>query len=339
MPNANSVSWPVPLTRLYPFYPGQFGVPGTDSDRGLRLDSNGKVLYVDPNHVDANDQRDGTNPESPLATVAEALTQCRAYMNDVIVVMPNSDWTYGNLSAGRPLPVRESVIVTVPGVRIVGVSSSGLGVNWYPAADNATCITVRAMDVTIEGFCFWNATLAGTTGVLAQWSGPTYYGETMTVRHCSFYGLAYGIQLDYAWYCNVIDCLFDSMTTAAIHNPSVLGDPEYLTIRDCLFLDNASAINLPDSDYCDIQHNKFQDNNLAITMLAGAKNIIHENVINEDPTGANNYINLTGGGNNIVSGNWLGCTIAQYDVACSDATSGQWVNNHCTNGDTTAPPL
>jgi len=195
------------------------------------------------------------------------------------------------------------------------------------------------MDVTIEGFNFWNTVLLGTTAILAQWNTPALYGESLTVRHCSFYRLAYGIQLDYAWNCNILDCFFDGMTTQAIHNPSVLGDIETLTVRDCVFIRNASAINLPDSNFCDIQHNKFQNNALAITMLAGDRNIIHENVINDAPAGANNYINLTGGANNIVSGNWLGCSIAQYDTACSDATSGQWVNNHCTNGDAAAPPV
>ena len=58
-----------------------------------------------------------------------------------------------------------------------------------------------------------------------------------------------------------------------------------------------------------------------------------------DGTGTNNFIDLTGGGGNIVTNNWLGCTIAQYDVTCSDGTSGSWVNNHCENGDTVAAPI
>src|SRR4030042_4317809 len=157
MPSSN-VLWPVPLQRLTPWYPGQFGVPGTDSDRGLREDSNGKIVWVDPNHVDANDLRDGTNPDSPMRTVAAALTKCRPYAGDVVAVMFNACWTYSNLTLGRALPVIESVIVTTPGVRSVGVApSSSLGVPWIPAGDNLTCITVRAMDVLVEGVCFWAA--------------------------------------------------------------------------------------------------------------------------------------------------------------------------------------
>jgi hypothetical protein len=66
---------------------------------------------------------------------------------------------------------------------------------------------------------------------------------------------------------------------------------------------------------------------------------IHGNLVYGNGTGTNNFINLTGGANNLVSDNFLACTIAQYNVTCSDATSGAWINNHCTNGDTTAPPI
>lgn len=339
MPNANNVLWPTPLTRLTPFYPGQFGVPGTDSDRGLRQDSNGKILWVDPNHVDNDDRRDGTDPTCPLTTVAAALARCRAYSNDVVAVAPNSFWTYGSVLVGRATPIAETVVVTTPGVRIVGLSSGTQGVNWIATA-NSACITIRAMDVVVEGFNFWNSgAVVGSTGILAQWNSPLYFGENFTVRNCNFYHLAYGIQADYTWYCNILSNYFDGMTTAAIHNPSVFGEPDYMTIVGNFFTGNASAINLPDVSDCDIQHNKFSDNNLAITMEGADNNIVHANVINEDPTGTDNYINLDNGSGNMVSDNWLGCTIAQYDVTCDDAGSGQWVRNHCIDGETAAAPV
>jgi hypothetical protein len=318
MPSSN-VFWPTPLTRWPTLFPGQFGVPGTDSDRGLRQDSNGKIIWVDPNHVDANDQRDGTNPDSPMRTVAAALTKCRPYAGDVIAVMHNACWTYANLAVGRAIPVYESVIVTTPGIRIVGVApSSSLGVPWIPPASNATCITVRAMDVLIEGFCFWQTMLTGTTGILAQWESITlkYFGENLTIRNCFFYDLAYGIQLDYTWNCYVENNSFFGMTTAAIHNPTVYGEPSYLTIRNNVFADDALAVNLPACDH----------------------EVIQGNIFNEAAGGTNNMINLTGGVSNFVCDNYFACTIGQYDTTCSSAGSGAWVNNHATNGDITAPP-
>ena len=118
---ATNVNWPTPLTRLNPWYPGQMGVPGTDVDTGLRLNTGGKILWVDPNHVDPNDGRDGTNPISPLATVGEAINQCRPYRGDVIAVAHSGFWTYGDMTSSNITPIAETVVVDVPGVRIVGV--------------------------------------------------------------------------------------------------------------------------------------------------------------------------------------------------------------------------
>ena len=345
---ASNVNWPTPLIRWPTLFPGQQGVPGTDSDRGLRQDSNGKILWVDRNHVDANDNRDGTNPDSPLATVGAALTKCRAYMGDVIVVAFNGMWMHANTGAGlRILPVNESVIVTVPGVRIVGLAPpSSLGVPWFPAGANETCITVRAIDVLIEGFSFWQTGLAGTTAIIAEWGTPVpppvlgpYYGDNLTVRHCYFRALAYGIQLDFSYYTYVEDCRFESMTTAAIHNPSVYGEPDWCVIRNNMFTSNAADLNLPAVDSCLIENNRFMDVTAAIVLTGGSGNTIHANTIQGSPVGANNYVNLAGGANNIVSQNMLACTIAQYDTTCSDATSGSWVGNLCTNGTATAPPV
>jgi hypothetical protein len=335
---APNVNWPTPLTRLNPWYPGQFGVPGTDSETGLRLNTEGCVFWVDPNHVDANDSRDGTNPNAPLATVAAALTHCEAYRGDTIAVMHNGYWTYGNPLAAHVTPILEAVTVSVPGVRLVGVSPSSLGVPWCPSAINVACITVQALDVVIEGFNFWDGLYTGTTGILAQWDGPPW-GENVTIRHNYFYGLGYGVQLDYAWNSYIEDNTFYDMDTAAIHNPSVYGEPDYLVVRNNVFRSNPADINLPDTDSCLIENNRFLDVTAAIVLLAGDANTIHANTIQGAPGGTNNYINLTGGASNLVSGNWLACTIAQYDVTCSDATSGSWVGNFCTNGMTTAPPV
>ena len=158
MPSSN-VRMPLPLTRLSPWYPAQFGVAGAGSDRGLRLDTLGKVIYVDPNYAGATASPDGTEPDCPVSTVAAALAQCRDWCNDVILVMHNDNWTFGPaLSIGdtdRALCINESVTVTVHGVRIIGVApSAALGPVWRPATAGGTCITIHAMDVLIEGFCF-----------------------------------------------------------------------------------------------------------------------------------------------------------------------------------------
>jgi len=294
-------------------------VPGTDNDTGLRLDSNGIILYVDPNHVDNNDNRDGTDPTAPLTTVAKALTLCRAYRNDTIVVAPSSRWVHDDVTVGRATAVAEEVVVTVPGVRIVGLHpSSSLGVNWQPLTTSGVCITVQAMNVLIEGFCFWTRTVVTPVAIKSEWTGAgEYYGDNLTVRNCYFdTGLDYGIQMDFTYYANIHHNRFDGALTAAIHNLNVTGDPDYAMIHDNMFNSNTAAINLLDSSHC----------------------FIYNNLIYGDETGASNMINLTGGGGNLVAHNVLSCSKLQYLTTCSDNGSGAWVQNYCIDGPTVANP-
>jgi hypothetical protein len=318
---ASNVRWPVPLIRLNPWYPGQLGgVPGVSTETGLRTDTNGTVFYVDPNAVGVSDQRDGTDPNAPLETVAAALTHCGAYQNDVIVVAMNSAWMHGNTGVGRATRVSEEVTVNVPGVKLIGLApSSSLGVPWGPVTNGGTLITVNAMDVLVEGFCFTDplGAVGNATAIAAFWNSPPY-GDNLTVRNCYFgAGLDYGVSLDFSYYTDIHDCYFDTVQVAAIHSLDVEGDPDYCRIHDNQFLSCTAAIDLEDSNGCAIYRN----------LIYGAAG------------GTNNFIDLTGGTGNIVADNWLACTIAQYDVTCSDAASGAWINNHCTNGDPAAPPV
>jgi len=325
MPSAN-VRWPTPLTRLNPVYPGQMGVPGTDTETGLRLNTLGTIFYVDPNYPGASDARDGTNPTDPLLTVAAALTKCQPYCGDVIAVMARRNWQYGERSPSRLTDISEEVIVTVPGVRIVGISpSSTHGVYWQPASNGGVCITVDALDVLIEGFCFWNEDFTGGTGIFAEWTGlsttPTnVQGENVTVRHCHFAAdLDYGIVLDYAWWTYIHDCYFIGAGIAAIHNADVTGDPDYSQIYRNHFVNNALGISLPGVSQCNI----------------------FENLIIGNPATADSYINTSGagGGGNMVTRNSLDSTLAQYvgGNCNSNATDG-WVQNYCIDGPSIALP-
>jgi hypothetical protein len=366
MPSAN-VQWPVPLTRLNPWYPGQLGgVPGVSTETGLRTDTNGTIFYVDPNAVGVSDLRDGTDPNEPLTTVAAALTHCGAYQNDVIAVAPSSYWEHADTSVGRATPIYEEVTVTVPGVRIVGLFPPGsLGVPWQPVTDTGACITVHAMDVLIEGFCFWDDLgLTAPIGILVQWDGTDQWGDNLTVRNCFFYDLEFGIQMDYSYHSYIVDNMFYAITDTAIDNLSVVGDPDNLVVRRNDFMICSTCMDLATTGYMIIennvmndcptgivltgsgpavvQHNKIHTTTttgvVAISGAGASECMIHGNIISGNPAGTNNMINLTGGSNNVVSDNWLSCTIAQYDTTCSDAGSGSWVRNHCIDNETAAAP-
>lgn len=315
MPSAN-VRWPIPLMRFPTLWPGQFGVPGTDHTRGIRTDVNGAVFYVDPNAAGVSDQRDGTDPEGPLATVGAALLRCRAFQNDTIVVAPSSYWTYGDVSVGRALPVREEVTISTPGVRIVGRMPGSMGVPWLVTQNNGIAITVNAMDITIEGFLFWEDTYTNPVAIQLEWDGPPY-GENTVIRNNAFMdGLDYGIRMDFPYNTHIYHNTFQEAAVAAIESMDVAGDPDYSFIYENLFNYNAVAIDLEDVTRC----------------------MIVANMINGNPAGANNFIDLTGGSNNFVANNFLACSIAQYDSTCSDATSGSWLGNYCTDGSPVAPP-
>lgn len=318
-----NVQWPAPLTRLNPWYPGQFGVPGTDNETGLRQHSTGAIFYVDPNHPDPHDNRDGTDPTAPLNTVAAAINQCQPYRGDVIAVMANNSWQYGNAADGNAIAIAEEVTIDVPGVRLVGVSQSGLGVYWYPVSDGGTQITVAALDVTIEGFVFSEGpTYTGCNAIYCEWDGATLYGENLTVRHCVFDDTVdIAIQLEYSWYCNIHDNVFWECDTYGIHVDV-----------------GGSGI-----EYTVIHHNTFHDCAIAISLLGGCDhNHIYANrIYNRNAQGAgaaaNEGINTTGGAENMVCDNWFSCLLpvpanGDWDDLNTAAATDAWVGNWCMNG-------
>lgn len=279
----------------------------------------GRIFYVDPNNPYATDGGNtGQDPTVPLRTVAAAIALCAPYAGDRIVVGANDAWAYG--AHIRQIAIQESVVIpaTKGGISISALATNPLGCTWTPAAGSSNAITVYACDVLIEGFVFYPGALANCTGIFVEWNSPASFGDNLTVRNCFFeHGLDYGIRMDYAWYCQIYDNYFEGIKVAAIQSADIAGDADYCDIHDNEFYNCFAAIDLEDVSGC----------------------FIYNNRIMGDGTGANNFIDLTGGDTCLVNDNWLACTIAQYDVTCSDSTSGAWVRNHCIDGDTAANPI
>jgi len=321
---ATNVSWPVPLFRFKPGYPGQFGVPGTDSEEGIRTDTAGAVFYVNPNAPGVSDLRDGTDPQAPLNTVAAAIAKCQPYRNDVIVVSPNNSWQYGDSTDGYTTAIVEEVTLNVPGVRLVGLAPSGQGVYWYPASNGGTCITVAAIDCTIEGFFFSEGpTYTGCNAISAEWDGTTLFGENLTVRNCVFDDTVdIAIQIEYSWYCDIHHNLFLECDTYGVYTAAAGSSTEYTSIHDNWFTDvgTAAIALLGGAGHCQIYNNSIYNGNAE----AGA-------------AATNEGIDTTGGSDNIIHNNFLSCLLpvpanGDLDDFCTAAATDAWMGNWCLNG-------
>ena len=335
MPSAN-VRLPLPLVRLPTLMPGQAaGVDATGNETGLRTHVTGTCFYVDPNAIGVSDGRDGTEPNFPLQTVAAALGKCTDWHGDVVLVMMNDNWQYGPFietgTGTYTTCINESVVCTKHGVRIVGVCPSGsLGPIWRPATAGGTALTIHGMEVTVEGFAFSGFIGgAGGTAISTEWNGTTLFGENDTVRHCFFSDtIDIGIQMEWSWNMYVTDCVFQECDSYGIYTDVGGSSCAYVTIAD----------------------NWFQDCTLgAIKLLGGnASNLItRNNIFNGAAAGGaaatDLGIDLTGGGLNIVSDNWLSCAnvgggAGDYNDFCTASATDAWINNHLMNADATTNP-
>ena len=175
----------LPVVRDPTRYPGQFGVRGSDVERGLRWRSAGFVLYVNNIHPDTSDNNDGTNPDAPLNSISQAFTNLATWharygsagslhgVNSYIVVSPG---TY-----------TESLTLAATTMPDYGVLMGG-GNCKYPVIwdDNGTdCLTITAYGWKVAGFRFRPAN--AYAGVLL--SRPSGSGaEGTVVEDCFFDG-------------------------------------------------------------------------------------------------------------------------------------------------------
>ena len=311
---------PLPLIRFNSLFPGAMGVPGSDEETGLRVHPTGTVFYVDPNFPGAEATRDGTNPTNPLSTVAAAIDRCQDHRGDVIIVGANSMWQYGKGGQGvadaeYTTVISEEVTLDKAGVKLIGVSPSTLGVTWNPASDGGTCITVTAIDCLIEGFVFAEgATYTACDGIYVEWNGTTMFGENCTIRNCTFAGddgCATGIQLEFAWYCDIVNNKFIQCTSRGI------------------WVDTAgsgSAFNV-------ISGNFFQDCVVAAATLHDTVDslVIGNYVYNGTAAGGgaatNEGIDTLGGTTNLIANNFFSVLNADWGTFCRGVAGDAWVAN------------
>ena len=171
----------LPQVRLQPWYPGQFGVPGSDVPRGLRTSPAGVVFYVSADHPNATAVADGTDPENPLTTITAAFARLATF------------------HAEASIQAEGSVIVVAPGVytdnividsvnypsncTIMAADPTRYGTIWRPASGNA--LTINQTNWVVDGFHFQPA--ADGAGVYLLWNAAAS-GDGATIQNCYFNG-------------------------------------------------------------------------------------------------------------------------------------------------------
>jgi hypothetical protein len=135
-----------PLIRLSPFYPGQFGVAGSDAPLGLRAMPYGKVFFVHDTHGNSSDSNDGTHPDGPLKTITGAIAKATAGQDDWIIVQ-----SFSNALETFPLALSKSKVHLFSSQYVLGEVVPGHGRIITPPADTAA-ILITGDRVEVAGF-------------------------------------------------------------------------------------------------------------------------------------------------------------------------------------------
>jgi len=296
------------------------GVDGSDTREGLRSAVANAVLWVDPNYGNASDESDFTNPDSPAVHIQAA--HDKATQGDTIAVMHNNSWQYGNTADGRVLPVAETVVITKPGLRIVGVYPAGVnGVPWTPADDRETCLTINALDTLVEGFIFTGGAIVTPDAIKANWLGGITYGDNLTVRNCVFESdINIAIELNYVWYANIYQNRFWFNTYGIYANPASSSSSN-LDIHDNIFHECGKAMLLTKVDYSHIYRNDLYNHDARMGINA-----------------TDDGITTMNGLANQVTDNNFSCLLARMNDFCTAGATDAWIFNHCLDGNTIANP-
>lgn len=134
----------LPLTKVPPFFPGQWGIPGSDSPLGIRVHPDANVYYVDNSATLANVANDGTDPLYPLTTLAAAIAKCTANRGDVIIV---GEGHAENVATAGAITVNRN------GVSIIGLGRGTVRPTFTLSAV-AGSVIISAPNVKIENILF-----------------------------------------------------------------------------------------------------------------------------------------------------------------------------------------
>jgi hypothetical protein len=325
---------------MQPWYPGQFGVNGSDVQRGLRWEPQGIVLYVDENHSNTSAAADGTDPENPLNSIQTAVNRLVSFATSMSTTLEGSV-----IVVASEATIAESVIVnpTAPqNCKILGMAQGIDAPTWTAATAAGTALTLRQAGWTVEGFRFVQG--AAGTAVRLEWVPASGYVANRTTLRNNYF--------DGAW--------------AGLYGINLVGAPYDVRILNNEFREyrrgtaTAHAIITTDASeanayMCVIQNNLFWENENHVGSLNNDRgfnlslfqgNVFHPGVL----INATRMLDLRGGtrGENIVVGNVFGGDYSNAGGYWDNAANpGNWVGNFVEdvaeaevgdNGISVAPP-
>jgi hypothetical protein len=171
-----------PIIKHTPFYPGQWGIKGSDSPLGIRTVPRGIVYYVNSSDTNASDNNDGTDPTYPLSTVLAAYTKCTDGQNDVVAV----------IGQNTQYPITAAFTWSKSFTHLVGVSADIPGVGQRvrlvapDTADLGNVMTISGSGCEFKNIQWYNGSDANTDSGAVTVSGSRNYFE-----NCFFAGMAH----------------------------------------------------------------------------------------------------------------------------------------------------
>ncbi|MFA5322351.1 MAG: hypothetical protein WC373_06715 [Smithella sp.] len=152
-----------PIIKDPVFYPGQWGIQGSDSPLGTRTVPMGNVYYVHSENPVANDDSMGTDPNFPMFTILAAYNRCVAGQNDVVAVVGQAS-QYPILATINWQKSYTHLVGISPDLHGVGQRARLVGLN---TADITPVITLSANGCLFSNIQIYNGhDLAAASGAL-----------------------------------------------------------------------------------------------------------------------------------------------------------------------------
>ena len=292
---------PIPaLFRIPGLFPGQQGVPGSDSPFGIRMKPRSLPIFVDPGHNDASDTNDGTNPDAPMSTIAAAVAAV-SEPGSQIFVMPGA--YIENVATPDS--------ATGPNYcEIIGLRAGGGSPSWASTAAATIPLTINALGWRVTGFRFLGPTtescivLTNTGNNVANFAvidGNHFYGQNTGLSAIDLRGSPNNVVIANNW----IDS-FAAASGIAIRSSAVAtADPLFIKILNNFFLENDTHIDA-DLDKSVVLNNIFENGAVIGTVvdISGGsigENVVHGNLLPGDYSNTGGY---TAGTADVWTGNF-----------------------------------